>query len=135
MGALRTLVVIEPGRAGDAAVREAGEQAGFTGSEVTLVAVAPQATGVRCGPPGEGYNDAVVDAVARDLARALDRLATVGVDVTCRILVDGRDPPLEEFAAAGRFGLILRPPAARGGAPRATRPNVASPATRRRRCA
>jgi hypothetical protein len=68
MGALRTLVLIEPGRAGDAAVEEARAQAGARG-----------------------------------------RLATAGLDVTCRFLVDGRDPPLEEFAAAGAFGLILLP--------------------------
>lgn len=109
MRALRTLVVVEPGRAGDAAVDEARAHAGRMGCEVTLVGVAPQVTSVRCGPSGGEYNEAVVDAVARDLARACDRLVTAGVGVTCRVLVDGRDPPLEQFAAAGGFGLILLP--------------------------
>ena len=108
MGALRTLVVIEPGRAGNAALEAARAHATREGAEVTLVGVAPQ-VGSRCGPSGEEYNDAVVDAVARDLFGARDRLAAAGVHVTCRLLVDGRDPPLEEFAAAGGFGLILLP--------------------------
>jgi nucleotide-binding universal stress UspA family protein len=109
MGALRTLVVIEPGRAGDAAVEEARAHAGLTGCDVTVVGAAPQVAAVRCGPSGADYNGAVVDAVVRDLTRACDRLATADLDVTCRVLVDGRDPPLEQFAAAGGFGLILLP--------------------------
>jgi nucleotide-binding universal stress UspA family protein len=109
MGALRMLVVIEPGRAGDAAVEEARAHAGLIGCDVTLVGVAPQVAAVRCGPSGAEYNGAVVDAVVRDLARACDRLATAGVRLTCRVLVDGHDPPLEQFAAAEGFGLILLP--------------------------
>ncbi len=109
MAALRMLVVIEPGRAGDAAVAEAVARARRTTAEVMLVGVAPHVGKVRCGPSGAEYNEAVIDAVARDLARARDRLADAGIQATCRILVDGRDPPLEQFAAAGTFGLIVRP--------------------------
>jgi hypothetical protein len=109
MGALRTLVVIEPGRAGDATVEEARTQAAVLDCEVTLVGVARRDSSLRCGPSGEAYNGAIIDAVARDLARARGRLVTAGVAVTCRVLVDGRDLPLEGFAAAEGFDLILLP--------------------------
>lgn len=110
MDAQRTLVVIEPGRAGDAAVDEACAQARLTGSAVTLVAVAPLVESVRCGPAPRDYNDAVIDAVRQDLKRASERLAAAGVEADCSVLVDGHDPCLEAFAAAGGFGLILLPP-------------------------
>ena len=109
MAAVRTLLVIEPGRAGDAAVEEACLQAWRTGSAVTLVATAPLVATVRCGPAGDEYNGAVIDAVTRDLVRACERLETAGVEVDCSVLIDGRDPPLEEFAATGDFELILLP--------------------------
>jgi hypothetical protein len=118
MGALRTLVVIEPGRAGDAAVEEARAQAAVVDCEVTLVGVARRDSSVRCGPSGEAYNAAITEAVARDLARARDRLVTAGVAVTCRVLVDGRDLPLEGFAAAEGFDLILLPSRGPRRAPR-----------------
>jgi hypothetical protein len=51
----------------------------------------------------------VIESAARDLARARDCLAAAGRDATCRLLVDGRDPRLEQFAAAGAFDLILLP--------------------------
>jgi hypothetical protein len=109
MAALRMLVVIEPGRAGDAAVEEACAQAWLTGSAVTLVAVAPLVATVRCGPSGDEYNGAVIDAVTRDLTRACDRLAGAGVEAECSVLVDGSNPSLEAFAAGGGFDLILLP--------------------------
>lgn len=109
MAASRTLVVIEAGRAGDAAVDEACAQARRTGCAVTLVGVAPQATAMHCVSSGEGLNDAILEAVIADLARARARLATSGIEVASRVLVDGCDPPLEEFAATGGFDLILLP--------------------------
>ena len=105
----RTLVLIEPGRAGDVAVDKAAVHAGAVASDLTLVGVAPQALGPRCGVSNLDHNAAIVDAVAHDLARARDRLASRGVSAACRLLVEGRDASLDEFAAAGQFDLILLP--------------------------
>ncbi|MFZ0090187.1 MAG: hypothetical protein WAL63_11810 [Solirubrobacteraceae bacterium] len=105
----RTLVVIEPGRGGDAAVDEARAGDAPIASELTLVGVAPQASGPRCGTSILDYNAAIVDAVADDITRARDRLIFAGVRPSCRLLIEGRGPTLEEFVASEQFDLILLP--------------------------
>ncbi len=105
----RTLVLIEPGRAGDAAVAEARILARRTATELTVVGLAPQASGPRCGTSTLDYNTAIVAAVADDLARVRERLASDGVVTACHLLLEGRDPALEHFAATREFDLILLP--------------------------
>jgi hypothetical protein len=109
MRAKRMLVLTEPGRSGDAALREAGELAGAGATGVTLVGVAPQASGPRCGVSIGDYNVAVIASVAEDLARARARLEGAGVAASSRLLVEGRAPSLEQFAADGDFDLLLLP--------------------------
>jgi len=132
MGTRRTLVVIEPGRAGDVAVSEARAHAGLLESHLTLVGVAPQAAGPRCGTSILEYNAAIIDAVTHELARARDRLVSDGICVACRLLIEGRDPSLEEFAAGGEFDLILlpsrRPRLGRARHPAAERLTTGTPA-------
>ncbi len=102
-------MLIEPGRAGDVAVAEARILARRTATELTVVGIAPQASGPRCGTSTLDYNSAIVAAVSDDLARVHERLAADGVATACHLLVEGRDPSLEQFAATGEFDLILLP--------------------------
>lgn len=80
-----------------------------TATELTLVGLASQAADPRCGTSPVDHNAAIVVAVRHDLARAGETLAADGVPATCHLLVQGRGPALEQFAAAGEFDLILLP--------------------------
>lgn len=119
MRPVRTLVLIEPGRAGDAAVHQALTLARRTAMELTIVGIAPQAPGPRCGTSTLDYNAAIVAAVREDLARVRETLGGDGALPVCRLIVQGRDPALEQFAATGDFDLVLLPARGRrfGSAP------------------
>ncbi len=106
---MRVLVLIEPGRTGEAALPQAVELAGGDSTAVTIVGVAPQASGPRCGTSIGDYNAAVIATVADDLARARAVLERAGVPVASRLLIEARAPSLEQFAVDGGFDLLLLP--------------------------
>jgi hypothetical protein len=74
---------------------------------LTFVGIAPQApSGARCGNSALEYNGVVREAVAHELEHAREQL---GYGAELELLVEGSDPPLEEFAAAADFDVILLP--------------------------
>jgi len=102
--------VCEHSRAGAAAIDVARRLAETEDVAVTVVGVAPQApSGPRCGNSALEYNDAVADSVVRDLERARERLGPVARRASFRLLVEGAEPSLAGFAAAGGFDLVLLP--------------------------
>jgi nucleotide-binding universal stress UspA family protein len=106
----RILVVVEPGRAAVAAVELARKLSEQEGATVTVIAIAPKAPAMRgCGPSAAAFNAAVCDSAASDLERAEELLWSIGPRSESRLLVEGRDPPLEKFVAAERFDLVLLP--------------------------
>jgi nucleotide-binding universal stress UspA family protein len=110
MDGKRVLVVFEPARSGAAALELARELVERQGATLTVVAVAPQGvSGARCGNSALDYNLAVQDSVAADLDHARARLEEFGVRASYELLLDGVSPSLAEFAAAGRFDLVLLP--------------------------
>jgi hypothetical protein len=77
---------------------------------LTVVGVAPQGmSGPRCGNSARDYNLAVQDSVAEDLGHARGWLGEFGVRASYELLIDRVSPSLDEFAAAGRFDLVLLP--------------------------
>ncbi|MGA9859254.1 MAG: hypothetical protein WBQ18_15420 [Solirubrobacteraceae bacterium] len=106
MRRVRVLALLEPSRAGRAVIEAAAE---LTADDVTFVAVAPQATGPRCGVSIGDYNAAVVESVISDLEHAVAELTAGGGHACAQLIVEGHDPPLERFAASGNFDLILLP--------------------------
>lgn len=117
------LVVYETGRAGEAALREAGELAAG-GCELAVVTLAPQAKALKCcggGGPGP-YNCAVRDEAAEELRHAQSLLGSLAGRARFRTLV-GTPPPLAEFSAEQAFDVILLPAHrfARAGGPLARR--------------
>jgi hypothetical protein len=110
MDGKRVLVVFEPGRSGTAALELARELVEGQGATLTVVGVAPQGvSGTRCGNSALDYNLAVRDSVAGDLGHARAWLGEFGVRASYELLIDGVSPSLDEFAAAGRFDLVLLP--------------------------
>jgi len=103
------LVLIEPGRAGAAALRRAQALVLSEPAELTLVALAPRASGPRCGTSIQDYNRTVLEAAHEDLARARAKLAAPAARVRCRVLVEGIDPPLDELVARGGFDHVVLP--------------------------
>lgn len=104
------MVLLEPGRAGEAAIDVARELADDGHSTVTVVSVVPQAaSGARCGNSALEYNGIVRDTVRRELEQAREQLREIGDRAACELLVDGADPPLPEFVAVAGFELILLP--------------------------
>jgi hypothetical protein len=66
-------------------------------------------SGSRCGNSALDYNLAVQDAVVGDLDQARAWLEEFGVRASYDLLIDGVSPSLDEFAATGRFDLVLLP--------------------------
>jgi hypothetical protein len=114
------LAVFEPGRAGEATLREAAELA-ESGSELSVVTLAPQARPCRCcSKGGTGpYNIAVRDEAEIELRQARDFLGTTAGRASFTVLVGQPSPPLAAWAAAQAFDLILLPSRrfTRGGNP------------------
>ena len=107
----RALVLFEPTPGGAVALREAAELSG-AGTDVTVITLAPQAVAARCCQRGPGVE--VVNCVARDeaadeLRQARELLGAAADGVTFRTLIDRRDPPVGNWAAAGAFDLIVLP--------------------------
>ncbi len=106
----RIAVVLEPGRSGAAALGQAAALAAMPDSELTVVAIAPQATGPRCcGPSPDAFNCAVRDEVANDLEKAAELIGSTSEAANFRLLVEGSDPPLETWVAQGGFDVVLLP--------------------------
>ena len=106
----RVLVLCEHGRAGAAAIDFARELARHDHVTVTVVGVAPQApSGSRCGNSATEFNDAVADSVVQDLEQAREQLGPAADRASFRLLVEGAPPSLAQFAAEGRFDLVLLP--------------------------
>jgi hypothetical protein len=101
--------VFEPGASGRAALAQAAAFAAVPASELTVVAIAPQATSLRCGPSPDAYNRAVRDAVAKELLEATALLGSVAEDITVKLLVEGSDLPLEKWVVQGGFDVVLLP--------------------------
>jgi hypothetical protein len=106
----RIAVLLEPGRSGSAAMERAVAIAREHESQLTLVALAPQAACLRCsGPSAKAYNDAVCEAVAGDLAAAGERIGQTGSPASSALLIDGRDPPLADWVREHGVDLVLLP--------------------------
>jgi nucleotide-binding universal stress UspA family protein len=110
MDGKRMLVVFEPGRSGAAALELARDLVEREGATLTVVGVAPQGmSGARCGNSAHDYNLAIQDSVAGDLDHARAWLEEFGARASYELLIDRVPPSLDEFAAAGRFDLVLLP--------------------------
>jgi len=110
MDGKRVLAVCEPGRGGAAVIELARELVERQGATLTVVSVAPQGvSGARCGNSALDYNLALRDSVAEDLNHARARLGEFGARASYELLIERASPSLEEFAADGRFDLVLLP--------------------------
>ena len=110
MDGKRMLVVFEPGRSGAAALELARDLVEREGATLTVVGVAPQGmSGARCGNSAHDYNLAIQDSVAEDLDHARAWLEEFGARASYELLIDRVPPSLDDFAAAGRFDLVLLP--------------------------
>jgi nucleotide-binding universal stress UspA family protein len=110
MNGKRVLMVFEPARSGAAALELARELVERQGATLTVVSVAPQGTsGARCGNSALDFNLAIQDLVTEDLDYARAYLEEFGAHASYEVLIDGVSPSLDEFAAAGRFDLVLLP--------------------------
>ena len=116
--ARRVLALFEPGKAGEATLREAAELA-EAGSELSVVTLAPQARPSRCcGKGGTGpYNIAVREEAEVELRQAREILGATAVHASFKALVGCPAPPLAAWAQEHAFDLILLPshPFTRGG--------------------
>jgi len=107
----RVVVLYEPGRTGSAALSLAGRLVGGDGSALTVVTVAPQDTRICCGAGSAiDYNRAVCEASAAELRQARELLGFAGNRASFKLLVQGKDPPLAAWIAAGGFGVVLLRP-------------------------
>jgi nucleotide-binding universal stress UspA family protein len=110
MPSKRVLVLFESGRGGAAALDLARELAEAENATITVVSVVPTApSGSRCGNSALEYNLIVREAVEKDLNEARERLAVLGQRAAYELLMEGVDPPLAQFTAAGGFDLVLLP--------------------------
>jgi hypothetical protein len=66
-------------------------------------------SGARCGNSALDYNLAIQDSVAGDLDHARAWLGEFGARASYELLIERVSPSLDEFAAAGRFDLVLLP--------------------------
>jgi hypothetical protein len=108
----RIVVLIEPGRNGDAALARATALATALATELTVVATAPQ-TATHCrscgGVSPRAYNRAVCEEVADSLRRAATRLGPGTGPIQLKLLIEGADPPLADWVAQSRVDLVLLP--------------------------
>jgi hypothetical protein len=114
----RVLAVFDPGRAGEALLRQAAELA-EAGSQLSVVTLAPQERpSLCCGKGGTGpYNIAVREEAKIELRRARDILGAAATRASFMVLVGHPTPPLAALAEDDAFDLILLPshPFTRGG--------------------
>jgi hypothetical protein len=107
----RIAVLLEPGRGGDAALDRAVALSREHEAGLAVVAQAPQAERPRCaGPSPQPFNEAVIDATARQLQAARERIGPNGsLELVCALLVEGHDPPLEAWVHQQGVDLVLLP--------------------------
>ena len=106
----RVAVLHESGQAGAAALDLARELDLQEGASLTVVAVVPTApSGSRCGGSALEFNSIVKETVANELDGARERLGHAAGRTSYALLVQGEDPPLEEWIAAQGFDVILLP--------------------------
>jgi hypothetical protein len=106
----RVVVLYEPGRCGSAALDLARRLVADDGSALTVVTVAPQDSRICCGAGSAmDYNRAVCEAADDDLREAHELLGPVADQALMKVLVEGKDPPLVTWIAAGDFDLVLLP--------------------------
>ncbi len=116
----RMLVLYERSRSGPAALAQAVTLFTEFAFELTVVALAPQDTDPPCcSVYAEAYNRGVQADAAAELREAKRLLGRHGEQVQFELLVEGRDPPLEAWVAAGGIDLVLLP--AHRGLPRSAR--------------
>jgi hypothetical protein len=107
----RILVLVEPSRNSVGALREAAACCGAD-TRMTVVSLAPQDVRAACcarGPGVEVVNCVVRDAAEDDLREAREIVGDRDGRTTFTSLVGRRDPPLELWAAAQDFDLIVLP--------------------------
>jgi hypothetical protein len=109
MAPRRVLALVEPGRGGDAAVLHARLIALSEPVALTVLALAPQASGPRCGTSILDYNAAVTEAAKEDLNRARAGLADVTSPTTYTVLAGRGGGLMGRYVAAGAFDLVLLP--------------------------
>jgi len=108
--AKRVLVLYEHGRSGEAVIDLARDLVQEEQAALTVVSIVPTApSGSRCGGSALQYNEVVRDTVLKELEEARRRLRKAADHAAFELLIEGHDPPLDEFAAAGGFGLVLLP--------------------------
>jgi hypothetical protein len=106
----RVAVLYESGPAGTAALDLARELDLQEGASLTVVAVVPTAaSGSRCGGSALEFNTFVKETVANELDEARERLGHAAGRTHYALVVEGEDPPLEQWIAAQGFALILLP--------------------------
>jgi hypothetical protein len=106
----RVAVVYESGPAGTAALDLARELDLQERAHLTVVAVVPTAaSGSRCGGSALEFNAIVKETVANELDGARERLGHAAGRTRYALVVEGEDPPLQEWLAARGFDVILLP--------------------------
>jgi hypothetical protein len=117
---LRVAVVYEPGRRGTAALGAAVELTARTASELTVLALAPQARALQCtGPSPQAYNCAVIEHAASELNDAARELGPEHDGARFRMLIQGLDPAIERWVVENDIDVVLLPGRWRGlGPPR-----------------
>jgi hypothetical protein len=106
----RVVVLHEPGPSGAAALDLARQLDLEQGATVTVVAVVPSApSGPCCGGSARDFNATVRDVVAGELDQARTRLGHAAGRTDYVLLVEGQDPPLQDWIAAHGYDLILLP--------------------------
>jgi len=104
----RLLAVYEPRPSGTAVLARAAELV-RGGAELTVVVVARQDVDPpNCTVYGEAYNAQVRGDAAAELLEARALMGPAGDLARYRVLVDGRDPPIDQWASE-RFDLALLP--------------------------
>jgi hypothetical protein len=106
----RIVALYECGRSGPAALAQAAALFTDSAFELTVVALAPQDTDPSCcSAYVEAYNRGVRADAAAELREAKRLLGRHRDRARFELLVEGTDPPLEAWVAAGGVDLVLLP--------------------------
>ena len=108
---MRVMVLYEPGRSGAAAIDRARALVDEMNASLTVVGIAPQAEGgaPRCGGSAYDLNLMLVEQSADELYEARAQLGDLADIAHFELLVEGEDPPLEQYSAREQFDTILLP--------------------------
>ena len=106
----RVVVLYEPGRTGSAALDLARRLVGGAGVGLTVVSLAPQDKRICCGAGSAmDYNRTVCETAEAELRQARKELGPNAGRASFKVLVEGKDPPLAAWIAAGDFDVVLLP--------------------------